>query len=196
MKTLAIIQARMGSKRLPGKVLMDIGGKSMLKHVIEKAQKATGWVMVATTDLPWDDVVVEAAERAGACAYRGHPTDVLSRYLATAKAAGADRIMRLTADCPLLNVDVMKRVDAALTPDVDYSSNLYPRSYPKGWDCEAFWHATLLRLDRVSLPQEREHVTQAIGRLKEKFRVVNVMDNVSVDTQEDLDRVRAVYAAL
>ena len=199
--TWAIIQARMGSTRLRGKVMMDIAGKPMLHHVIERTLDATAHVIVATTYEPQDDAIADASKHYPVRVFRGSPIDVLSRYIAAAREVEATRIVRITADCPMLDPDVVRRVIDACTLDVDYASNLYPRTYPKGLDCECFWFDTLLRLDRISESYEREHVTAAIGRCPQLFRLANVhgnylLPNWSVDTAEDLDRVRKLHEAL
>ena len=193
--TVAIIQARMGSSRLPGKVLMDINGKPMIHHVIERTLKAIPEVILATTNLPEDDVLAEACKDKGVRIYRGHPTDVLERYIHAAQLVEADKIIRVTGDCAMIEPQVIKHVETALTEEFDYASNLMPRSYPKGLDCEALWFDVLLRLRRLSKPEDREHVTQFIRRNPDRFNIVNVSENraafnLSVDTQEDLDRVR------
>lgn len=199
MQTYAIIQARMGSSRLPGKVLMDINGKPMLHHVIERVRQVVGNVVVATTDLPEDDAIVRSLP-SGVQWHRGESADVLTRYIKAAFEVAADRVVRVTGDCPLIDPAVIGKVLDALSLEVDYSSNVFPRTYPKGLDCEAMWMDVLLRLNRISTPEEREHVTPAIRRCPDLFTIKNIEDpahiNWSVDTQEDLDRVRRIHAAL
>lgn len=201
MQTWAVIQARMGSSRLPGKVMMDIGGKPMLHRVIERTLDAVPNVIVATT---WngEDAIIEQSclGRYPVRVHRGDPANVLDRYIEAAAEVEADRVVRITGDCPLIDPVVIRKVVDALTPEVDYSSNIFPRTFPKGLDCEAFWYDVLLRLDRISKPEEREHVTPAVRRCPDLFSIVNVTGsahiNWSVDTQEDLDRVRRIHAAL
>ncbi len=200
MGTWAIIQARMGSTRLPGKVLMPINGKPMLHHVIERTMQAVPNVMVATSWKPEDDAIEAACIKYPIIVHRGDPLDLLDRYIEAAAEVAADRVVRITGDCPLIDPTVIRKVIDALSKEVDYASNIFPRTYPKGLDCEAFWYDVLLRLDRISAPEEREHVTPAIRRCPDLFTIKNVGDpahiNWSVDTQEDLERVRRIHAAL
>lgn len=204
MTTVAIIQARMGSSRLPGKVLMNVCGKPMLQHVIERTLKAIPEVIVATSFKREDDAIEEfCRNRFPVRIFRGAPTDVLGRFIEAALEVEAEKIIRITGDCPLIDPAVILKVSAALAPGADYASNVFPRTYPKGLDCEAVWFDVLLRLQRFSTPDELEHVTAAIRRRPEMFCIQNVADTVdrhtenwSVDTQEDLERVRKLHAVL
>jgi spore coat polysaccharide biosynthesis protein SpsF len=205
---VAIIQARMGSVRLPGKVLMDLGGAPMLVRVIERVGRAhLDQVIVATSSSPADDAVAAVAAATGVPVFRGAETDVLDRFYQTAKAHRADVIVRVTADCPLIDPGVIDRVVTAFQqaePSVDFASNCLVRSYPQGLDVE------VTTLDALSqawaeawADYERAHVMPFIYRHPDRFRLLNVQDTVdrstmrwTVDTPDDLAFVRAVYARL
>jgi spore coat polysaccharide biosynthesis protein SpsF (cytidylyltransferase family) len=211
MKTVAIIQARMGSTRLPGKVLMDIGGKPMLQHVIERAQQIQGvdQVVVATTNKPDDVAIVELASRLNVATFGGDEQDVLGRFCHAAVIHGADAIVRLTGDCPLLDPAVSSFVLSVylervmpVEPD-EYVSNVFPiRTWPKGYDTEVFGLGPLLAAGReATLEWDREHVTPWIRRNRPTVNITNPRGNqahlrYAVDTAEDLSRVRGDYDKL
>jgi spore coat polysaccharide biosynthesis protein SpsF len=209
MRTVAIIQARMGSSRLPGKVLADLAGQSMLARVVGRlrAARTIDDVVIATTTAPIDDPVIAAAVELGAGIFRGPEDDVLSRYVGAARTWSADVVVRVTADCPLLDPDVVDAVVAALTAGeapVDYASNTHARTFPRGLDVEALYRDTLERIDRLGRsPSAREHVTAFVMEAPELFRIrqVRAADDASdlrwtVDTEADLALVRTLYAEL
>ena len=207
-KTVAIIQARMDSRRLPGKVLADIYGKPMLARVVERAQRAqlVDEVIVATTDRLADAPIAAWCVESGVPCYRasGDPNDVLARYYEAAKWRQADVIVRITADCPLLDPMV---VDMAIITrwghDADYCSNVDPPTFPDGLDVEAFTFAALEKAHRAAtLLSDREHVTPLIRRTAFTHRRIFSRDSAlvyerwTVDEAADLEFVRAVYAEL
>lgn len=204
MKTVAIVQARMGSSRLPGKVMADISGATMLARVVERVRAATriDAVTIATTEAAHDDAVAREAERIGCGVFRGSEHDVLDRYLGAARAANADAIVRVTSDCPLLDPGVIDDVVAALGPDVDYASNTHLRSFPRGLDVEALHRDALERLARLGTsPAAREHVTAFVMEQPQLFRIRQVTAlrddsdlRWTVDAPEDLALVRTLYA--
>jgi spore coat polysaccharide biosynthesis protein SpsF len=211
LSTVAIIQARMGSTRLPGKVLLDLCGRSVLAHVVARAQAARhiDRVVVATTLLAADNAVVAEAERCGAGVHRGSEHDVLARYYEAATRERADTVVRITADCPLIDpelVDAMlARFSAAQgSAPVDYLSNTLERSFPRGLDAEIFSMAALTRAWREALAaEEREHVTPYIHRHPELFRLENHSGpddrsgvRLTLDTPEDWAVIHAVVEAL
>jgi spore coat polysaccharide biosynthesis protein SpsF len=206
-KVVAILQARTTSTRLPGKVLMDLAGEPMLAQQLRRLFRATSLadVVVATTVNAADDEVVTVARNEGARVYRGSEFDVLSRYHDAARYAQADVIIRVTADCPLLDPDVVNRVVDALDGNADYASNVVQRTFPIGLDVEAIRIETLAVIHSVATsPEAREHVTWYI--LQEQpdlFRRASVVDDVdnsdlrwTVDTAEDIDLVRRLFADL
>jgi spore coat polysaccharide biosynthesis protein SpsF (cytidylyltransferase family) len=207
MTTVAIIQARMGSTRFPGKVLADLQGRPMLAHIIDRVSRAAtvDRVVVATTVDPADDAVAELAAASGALVTRGPVDDVLSRFVLAAGEHGADVVVRITADCPLVDpevVDAVVRVRAER--DVEYAGNVDPATYPDGYDVEVLTTACLERLDSEALlAYEREHVTARVREDRDEYTRANVAWDrdvsslrLTVDVPEDLQRVAAVLAAL
>jgi spore coat polysaccharide biosynthesis protein SpsF len=165
VRTIAIIQARMASSRLPGKVMEEIGGKPMLLQVIERARQSRQIqeVWVATTSEPADDPVEELCRQHGIACYRGSMHDVLDRFIQTARAAEAEVIVRLTADCPLLDPHLVDKTIEALGEASDFATNRLPlpwrRSFPIGLDTEVCSRAALERAWReASQTYQREHV--------------------------------------
>jgi spore coat polysaccharide biosynthesis protein SpsF len=199
----AIVQARLGSSRLPGKVLADLAGDTMLARVVQRlrATSLVTQIVIATTDRDSDDPVVDEAERLGVRWYRGPEHDVLARYLGATRACGADVVVRITSDCPLIDPDVVDRTIAVLTRSRDYASNTHVRSYPRGLDVEAFHAGTLERIARLATSQAaREHVTAFVMERPSLFSIRHVVAPTddsdlrwTVDTAEDLALVRALY---
>jgi len=205
MHTVAIIQARMTSTRLPGKILADIAGRPLLYHVVNRARQARLFdlVTVATTDRPTDDPTEDCCRRLGVPCFRGSETDVLDRFYRAAEASRAEVVARLTADCPLLDPPVIDSVVGMLRDGgLDYVSNTRPPTFPDGLDVEAMKRETLGRAWReAQLPSEREHVTPYIWKQPEMFRLGNVANDKdyskmrwTVDEPADLEFVRRVYA--
>jgi spore coat polysaccharide biosynthesis protein SpsF (cytidylyltransferase family) len=207
MTTVAIIQARMGSTRFPGKVLADLQGRAMLAHIIDRVSRAAtvDRVVVATTFEPIDDAVASLAAASGASVTRGPIDDVLSRFVLAAREHGADVVVRITADCPLVDPEVVDEVvRARAAEDVEYAGNVDPATYPDGYDVEVMTVACLERLDREALlAYEREHVTARVRERRDQYTRANVSWDrdvsslrLTVDVPEDLQRVAAVLAAL
>jgi spore coat polysaccharide biosynthesis protein SpsF len=212
LKTVAVIQARMGSSRLPGKVLATLQGETVLARTVERTRAIGGVdeVVVATTRASADDAVAKEAERLNVGCTRGSEGDVLSRYVEAARLHGADVVVRITSDCPLLDPAASGRVVAALQDrlragePVDYASNTIERRYPRGLDTEAFTRAALERVHRVAqAPREREHVTLYMYEHPAEFSLISVSGDAdhasqrwTVDTEADLEMVRQVYARL
>jgi len=210
MKRVVIVQARMTSTRLPGKVLADVAGRPLLAQQLSRLKEcqAVDEIIIATTSNSSDDPVAELARREGVMAFRGSEQDVLSRFVGAARASGADIVVRVTADCPLIDPAVTASVIEELTghaSECDYASNVIERTYPRGLDVEAFFYDTLLRMDRLGRSQSaREHVTVvARSERKELFLCRSVTDKEdnsdlrwTVDTERDLALVRSLYEAL
>ncbi|HET6279925.1 MAG TPA: aminotransferase class III-fold pyridoxal phosphate-dependent enzyme [Polyangia bacterium] len=207
-QVVAIIQARLGSRRLPGKVLLPLGAATMLEQVVARARRARriDQVVVATTVSAKDDSVDALCRRAGIAVFRGSEDDVLDRYYHAAVAASADVIVRITSDCPFIDPVVIDRVvDEYLSRGFDYVANNFRYTYPQGLDVEVFSFAALERAWReATLPAEREHVTPYI-RSGARFRIGEVAnpDDLSqrnlrwtVDEPADMEFARAVYARL
>ncbi len=204
---VAVIQARLGSTRLPGKVLADLAGRSLLAHVVERARAAAApeRVLVATSTRPEDEAVAAEALRCGAQVFRGSELDVLERFAGAAAAADAAHVVRLTADCPLLDPALLDEVVRAhLAQGADYTSNGLQPGYPRGLDVEVCTRAALEQAAaEAAAPHERAHVTAFIYARPERFRLHSVRCDGdhsalrwTVDTPEDLAFVRAVHARL
>ena len=205
-RVVVIVQARMGSTRLPGKVLMDIEGRPMLERQLERLLRARtpDVTVIATTTDARDQPIVDLATQLDVPVTRGSEHDVLDRYLRAAEAHAADVIVRVTADCPLIDPDVLDHcVDVLLDdPTLHYVSNTLHRTYPRGLDVEVLTRTTLETAARdATEPADREHVTRYVWRQPERFRLGSVTDHDdhshlrwTVDTQEDLDLVRRIYA--
>lgn len=204
-----VVQARMGSSRLPGKTLADISGRPMLGRLVDRARLIPGveQVVIATTDRPADAAIRRFAEAEGLPASAGSEQDVLDRVYRAAARFGVSVIVRVTPDCPMLDPEVAGRVLAEfrrLEGRADYMSNVHPPTFPDGLDTEVFSREALeVAWRETRLPSDREHVTAYIWRQPERFRLANVTNaqdlsslRWTVDTATDLEFVRAVYAAL
>ena len=207
MTLIAIVQARMGSSRLPGKALKDIQGRSMLARVVRRAQRSSliDRLIVATTDKEADDAIASECKILGVSVFRGSEDDVLDRYYQAAKAFSSEAVVRISSDCPLIDPDVIDRVVRVfLDYRPDYASNTIENTYPRGLDVEVFTFSALEKAWRnASLDFERVHVTPYIYLHPELFRKLSVTaeKNLSfyrwtVDTAEDLALVRAVYSKM
>jgi spore coat polysaccharide biosynthesis protein SpsF len=206
---LAIVQARMGSTRLPGKVLLDIGGQSMLARVMRRLSRATrlDGIVLATSVLPQDDPVAAAGEALGLPVFRGDEALVINRYHGAAVAHGADTVVRVTADCPFIDPQVVDQVIEAFEtadPPADFAANTLERTFPHGLDVEVSSFAALDAAWREAQEEfERIHVFPFIYRHPERFRLVGVTTEGhfhdhrwTVDTPDDLSFARALYAKL
>lgn len=208
MKTVAIIQARMGSTRMPGKVMKNLCGQSILSHIIERVRVCDNinQIIVATTDLPNDNVIVDEAIRYGANYYRGSETDVLSRYQMASRETDAEIVIRITSDCPMIDPYLLSEMIQRYLSlkNVDYLSNTLVRTYPRGLDAEIFSRDALEQAALYShRPYEREHVTPFIYENSEKFNLFSYEGNQNfshlrwtLDVDEDWRFVDAVYKAL
>jgi spore coat polysaccharide biosynthesis protein SpsF (cytidylyltransferase family) len=206
-RTGVIAQARIGSNRLPGKVLMRLGNKTVLAHVVERCRAISGIDVVccAVPDGPADDRVAEEARRCGAEVFRGSETDVLDRYYRAAATFRLDVILRVTADCPLLDPGVCDEVLSLRSAvGADYACNNLPPSWPHGLDCEAMTFAWLERAaHEASQAYEREHVTPFIRNHPAARRANLRMPRVgaeqhrwTLDNERDLQFLRALVAQM
>jgi len=205
-RIVAIIQARMGSTRLPGKVLKDLAGEPLLARVVSRTMRASriNGVVVATTRDANDDDIVDLCQERGWRSFRGSEEDVLDRYYQAALASEADILARITSDCPLVEPEIIDRVTNELLsyyPEVDFVGNTLTRTFPRGLDVEVMTFKALERAWREDRNTAwREHVTPYIYRHPDKFRIRNVANDVdyspmrwTVDTIEDLTFVRKIY---
>jgi spore coat polysaccharide biosynthesis protein SpsF len=167
-----IIQARMGSSRLPGKTLADLGGRPVIDWTVERAAQATTVtdVIVATSTRPEDNAIAAHVQAHGiATVVRGDPTDVLSRYITSLQQTSADVIVRITGDCPFVQPDFVDRA-IRLANSFDYVATGLDGRFPRGFDVEADKRSALLDADRSATdPLEREHVTLFVARHPERF---------------------------
>jgi spore coat polysaccharide biosynthesis protein SpsF len=211
MKVLAVVQARTGSTRLPGKVMLPLGGRTLIEQMLARITQSRSLddVVVATTPDPADDPIVDLARRAGVASFRGHPTDCLDRHYAAALERGADVVVKIPSDCPLIDPEVIDRVVRAHRSGgaIDYTSNLHPETYPDGNDVEAMTMEALEAAWREArLPHEREHTTPFLWDQPDRFVLRNVVwetgrdasltHRVVVDYPEDYQVIRIVFDAL
>jgi len=208
-RVAAVVQARMGSTRLPGKTLAPFAGTTVLGHMLARLRTVRHPVdlVVATSDRPEDDAVARACEQAAVGVFRGSADDVLARVLAAARSAGAELVLRICADrpllCPALVDELLDAYDELERPD--YLANNLPPSYPDGLDLELVRIGCLDQAARESVdPYEREHVTPFVYRRPERFRLAGLVCpfgnfshvRVALDTRDDLERLTMLHARL
>jgi len=205
-KASVIIQARMGSTRLPNKVLMPLAGKPVLEHVIRRCQHAqmVGRVIVATTVDPQDLAVVNFASGLGVGVFCGSVSDVLDRYYQTARLFEVQHIVRITADCPMIDPDVIDLVIGRYFDEgADYAANILKPTYPDGEDVEVFSFNVLQQSwQEARMLSEREHVTPYMIKSGD-FKKINVAHNLdlnqyrwTLDEPRDYQKLSAVFDAL
>jgi glutamate-1-semialdehyde 2,1-aminomutase/spore coat polysaccharide biosynthesis protein SpsF len=208
MSTVAIIQARMGASRLPGKVLADLAGMPVLQWVVRAARAIPGVdrVAVATSTEAGDEPIAAWCAREQVACQRGSEQDVLDRYALAARNEGAKVVLRITADCPLLDPQVCGQVLTLLQRSgAQYASNVDPASWPDGLDCEALTaEALFTAASEATRAPDREHVTSFVRNRRRRFRAENLLcplpglasERWTLDTQEDLAFLRALAAHL
>jgi spore coat polysaccharide biosynthesis protein SpsF len=212
MTVLVVVQARTGSSRLPGKVMREVAGAPVLQRMLERvlAARSEFELVVATTTEPADGVVAELCAGLRLDCFRGHPTDLLDRHYQAARERGADVVVKIPSDCPLVDPVAVDRVLGAFLAQPgtwDYASNLHPPTWPDGNDVEVVSFRVLEEAWRSALrPFEREHTTPYVWDRPERFRIRNVRWETGLDLsrshrfvldyEEDLAFVREVYDAL
>ncbi len=207
MSVIAIIQARVGSTRLPNKVLLDLKGKTVLERVIERvaASRLVDKIVVATTVSPDDLALVKLCAENLVSVFCGSEVDVLDRYYQAAGLFGAGQIVRITADCPLMDPAVIDKViEEHLRAKADYTANIIKETYPDGEDVEVFTYAVLKKAwQNARLASEREHVTPYIRKHGELFKIVSVeqaenqrVKRWTLDNPEDYEFIKMVYDEL
>lgn len=209
VKVAAIIQARMGSTRLPGKVLREVNGRSLLEYQIERIQQAKkiDQIIIATTIKDNDQPIVELCQKKKIDYYRGSEEDVLSRYYESALYNKVDVIVRLTSDCPIIDpvvVDQIVEEFLRTQPNVDYVSNTIERTYPRGLDTEVFSFEALEKaFKEATLQRDREHVTSYVYTHPQFFSLRGMKSNQdysshrwTVDTEEDFELIRLIISEL
>ena len=196
----AFIQARMSSRRFPGKVLAPFRGEPIIRHVLGAVERALPDVprVVVTSVEPSDDPLAAYLKDIGAACFRGPLDDVVGRFRAALQANPCEWVLRICADSPLLDPEVLRRVAAARREDLDLVTTTEPRTFPKGQNAELIRALTLLAIDDAELDAaDREHVTRFLHRHANRFRLLNVAahgpsraaESVAVDTVEDLMRL-------
>jgi spore coat polysaccharide biosynthesis protein SpsF len=207
MRINAVIQARTGSTRLPGKVLEDLGGRPTLEWVVRAARAATqvDQVIVATSASAADDVVADLAGSLGVPVVRGSEEDVLARFVTALEAHPSDAVVRLTADCPLLDPTLIDAVAGAwaAAPSHDYVSTVLVRCLPRGMDVELLTSRALRAVDRTAVGHDRVHVTSLLYAQPSPYHLLGLCVTppandlrVTLDTREDLILLRALVAEL
>jgi spore coat polysaccharide biosynthesis protein SpsF len=209
-RVVIVIQARIGSERLPGKVLKElVPGKTLISALLDRLRlcKKANHLLVATSDTVRDDVLSKHVERIGIDVFRGDEHDVLSRFVGAAQRSKADVIVRICADSPLIDAEV---IDAAIDQylshlkDIDFLTNMLPETFPYGMAVEVLSADVLTRLAQLAcLDSDREHVTSYVYRTQQDFRILNLAAEsdfshlrFAVDYPEDFDFVQRVYSVL
>jgi len=201
----AVIQARLGSTRLPGKVLKTIGDRPMLECVVNQVShsKRIDHIILATSTNKNDLGIVDLARSLDVQFFRGSENDVLDRYYRCAEQFALTDIVRITGDCPLIDPQIIDKIIKEYEEgDFDYACNFDKDSFPNGYTVEIFSRKCLDRVWVASLPEDREHVTPYITKHPEYFNVCNAFikkfpnAHLSVDTKEDLERVRDIYSKI
>src|SRR5262249_24373483 len=212
MSILIVVQARVGSTRLPGKVLLPLAGKPLLQQQLERVRAATSrfQLIVATTTDVADDAIEVLCDGLDVPLWRGHPTDLLDRHYQAARAFRSDAVVKIPSDCPLIDPAVVDQVLTEWTASegkLDFLSNLHPPTWPDGNDVEVMsWKALDQAFSEARKPHEREHTTPFIWDLPERFRIGNVRwdrgldfsmtHRLTVDYPDDYRMAAAVYEQL
>ena len=209
MKVLVIVQARMTSTRLPGKIMMEVCGKPLLEHQINrlKGVKTADEIVVATTTNSIDNIIIDLCKKLNISFHRGSENDVLGRYYETAIKYKGDIIVRITSDCPVIDPDVVDHIIdfyIKYKDKYDYVSNTLFRMYPRGMDTEVFSFKALKETHVEATKQmDREHVTSFIHQQPQRYCLCNVPYDSdeshhrwTVDTQEDLELVTKIFDSL
>jgi spore coat polysaccharide biosynthesis protein SpsF len=212
LNIITVIQSRMGSTRLPGKVMMPLAGKPLLYRMHERvaASELSGNIIIATTKEETDVPIIELCEENNLNYYRGHSTDLLERHYKAAKIFNADVVVKIPSDCPLIDPKLIDKVIKYCIenfPKYDFVSNLHPATYPDGNDVEVM---TMKAIEdawqNAKLPLEREHTTPFLWENPDKFRIGNVIwetgldfsmtHRFTIDYKEDYDFIKTVYDEL
>lgn len=212
MKIAVIIQARMGSTRLPGKMMLPLNGEYVLAHDIHraKASKKADEVVVATSTETADNIIAQYTNKTGATVFRGSESDVLDRMFRAADQVNADTVVRITGDCPLLPPDIIDTtVERLIETEADYCTNILERTFPRGFDVEAFTFESFERVhEEASAPHHREHVTPFYREHDDQFDLVSVTSDdvfeeswmqdrtdlrLTLDEADDYELLRQLY---
>ncbi|MDF5751399.1 glycosyltransferase family protein [Spongiactinospora sp. TRM90649] len=203
MRIIGIVQARMGSTRLPGKVLRELSGRSVLGWVVRAARSSAALddLVVATTTEPADDAVADECDRLSVACHRGPVDDVLARFAAALRDRPADAVARFTADCPLLDPGLVAEVASVFraVPGLDYAATGLGGTLPRGTDVEIVGRGALEEADRLATGYHRVHVTSYVYTHAERFKVLGLgyppaADDlrVTLDTEDDWRLIQAI----
>ena len=209
-KIVAIVEARMTSSRLPGKVLLPAAGRPLLQHLVTRLQRVPSLdgIVIATTTNQTDDVLEALARRVGVGCFRGSELDVMARVLQAARSVNADVIVEITGDSPLIDPAVVEQgIQEYLTGEFDYVSNIFPLTYPSGMETQVFSVAVLAAEESMTHddPAAREHVSLPIYEQPEKYRLGNFQPTevltwlpfeVTLDTPEDYRLIKEIIENL
>jgi len=207
MRFVAVIEARMTSSRLPGKVLMEVLGVSMLERLLIRLQSVTNLdeIIVATTTNIQDDPIVAVANKMGVMHFRGSELDVLARVVGAGIASDADVVVEITADCPIIDPRVIEQmIEIYKINECDYLSNCHFREFPDGMDVQLINFISLKESHGRELTQEdREHVSLYIRNHPEFYRQMHIAApknlrypglRLTLDNQEDLQFLTAIIS--
>ena len=205
MKIAAIIQARMGSKRLPGKVMKKIGNKLIIEYIIEKLSKIKGLekTIISTSKNSEDDKIANFCKKKNILFYRGSVNNVAKRLLDTAKTNKLDAFIRISGDSPLLLQSIIKKgINLYKNNDYDIVTNVFPRSFPKGQSIEIINLQVLKKtIHKMSCKQDKEHVTTYFYKNNNKYKIFNFLNkkkldsiNLSIDTIDDLKMIKLIIS--
>lgn len=207
-KTTIIIQARMGSTRLPGKILLPIRGRPMLSYLLERVRnvKSKHSILIATTNLSNDDVIETFCREENVSIFRGSEEDVLSRYYQACCSFPTHLIVRITSDCPLIDPQLIDQAIDLMykSPTLDYVSNTQLRTFPRGMDVEIFtFEALKIAFQEAQSAYDREHVTPYLYKHPEFFNLANFVHipdvshyRLTVDTHEDFTLISKIFEHL
>jgi spore coat polysaccharide biosynthesis protein SpsF len=206
-KVNAIVQARMTSSRLPGKVLLPLANKPVLQHIIERLRRSKyiDEVVIACTTNEADDAIIDLCNQLDCKYYRGSEDDVLTRVLEAAKAFDTDIIVEVTADCPMIDPTIADSLIEGLCDGYyHYASNVISRTYPRGFDTQVFWTVALDRINKeIDNPIDRQHVSTYFYRNPQtqgRFKTLNVLFardrsdiRLTLDTEDDYNLLGKVF---
>lgn len=212
MNIVTIIQSRMTSTRLPGKILLPVLDKPLLLRMVERVQKAEciGQLVIATSKKHEDDKIKDLCDENNLTCFRGHLTDLLDRHYQAGKKFNADTVVKIPSDCPLIDPKIIDKVLKFYIDNsdgFDYVSNLHPATYPDGNDVEVFSFKALEKAWKESTKKlEREHTTPYFWENPHKFRIGNVewetgydystTHRWTIDYEKDYQFIKKVYEEL